>query len=132
MSVPQRLRISLHSPALKGLRARHPTDPRIVYLGTAAGVNKSADGGLTWQWPRNGFPPTSETEYTAPIGAMVMDPHDPKASSAGVGRPRFGDCRRGTIYRTTDGGDYSLAVNRGGQLRYHMATPTRDSAPSVR
>jgi hypothetical protein len=57
-----------------------PLDPNVIYLGCESGVYKSADRGGTWQWLRQGFPPKSRWDWTAPIGALTLDPRDPASS----------------------------------------------------
>ena len=94
--------------------APHPTDPNVIYLGTQAGVHKSTDGGETWQWLREGFPPPEVYSYTAPIGALALDPRHPETIYAGVGRPRSGDYGRGAVYRSADGGAHWQVANPGG------------------
>jgi photosystem II stability/assembly factor-like uncharacterized protein len=78
----------------------HPTDPRILYAGTAGGgVWKSNDGGAT-------FNPIFE-EHCQSIGAVAMDPNNPdKVIYVGTGETwtrnsvSVGD----GLYRSTDGG----------------------------
>ncbi len=78
----------------------HPTNPRIIYAGTAGGgVWKSNDGGAT-------FNPIFE-EYCQSIGAVAIDPSDPDNTVyVGTGEiwtrnsVSIGD----GLYKTTDGG----------------------------
>lgn len=95
----------------------HPVDPRIVYIGTEGGVHKSTDGGESWQWQRVGFPPPQLHSFSAPIGALAIDPQQPNTLFAGIGRPRWGKGGAGTIYKTTDGGaHWSIANPDGGGM----------------
>ena len=82
----------------------HPRDSRVIYIGTEGGVHKSNDGGESWQWQREGFPPPQRYKFSAPIGALASDPQQPDTLYAGIGRPRWNKDGAGTIYKTTDGG----------------------------
>ncbi|MDH7571848.1 MAG: hypothetical protein QHJ73_19885, partial [Armatimonadota bacterium] len=90
--------------------AFHPTDARILYAGCNGGVVKSTDGGDTWQLKRSGFPPRATFGQTAPISAVMVDPHRPNVVYAGVGHERdYGainpETLGGSIYRSEDGGE---------------------------
>jgi photosystem II stability/assembly factor-like uncharacterized protein len=93
-----------------------PLDPNVIYLGCESGVYKSADRGESWQWLRQGFPPKSRWEWTAPIGALVIDPQDPAVLYAGIGRPRWGQFGKGAVYKTVDAGAHWQQVNKRGSL----------------
>ena len=54
--------------------AVHPQNPEIILLGTQGGIFRTTNRGKTWQWVRNGFPPTQRYSYSAPIGAVCFDP----------------------------------------------------------
>ncbi len=82
-----------------------PSDNRIIYLATQGGVFKSVDAGAHWRLKRRGFPPPSEYHYSAPVGALVMDPTNPRVLYAGVGRPRRMSDGKGLIYKSTDGAE---------------------------
>lgn len=92
----------------------HPRDPKIIYIGTQGGIHKSLDGGLSWTTLRTGFPSIDKYKYTAPIGALAIDPQNPNVLYAGIGRPRWGDCGQGAIYRTDNAGEHWQLVNPGG------------------
>lgn len=96
--------------------APHPTNPNIIYLGCESGVYKSTDRGRTWNWLREGFPPKRRHSWSAPIGALVIDPKTPDTVYAGIGRPRRHAFGKGAIYRTTDGGRHWVKVNNVGSL----------------
>lgn len=77
----------------------HPTDSRIIYIGTAGGgVWKSSDGGVI-------FKPIFD-KYNQSIGAVAIDPKKPEVVWAGTGEVwtrnsvSYGD----GIYKTEDGG----------------------------
>ncbi|NOY81240.1 MAG: hypothetical protein GXP31_09575 [Kiritimatiellaeota bacterium] len=82
-----------------------PIKPAIIYLATQSGVFKSSDGGATWKLKRKGFPPASEYNFSAPVGALVLDPSDPRVLYAGIGRPRRCTAGRGQIYKSIDAGE---------------------------
>lgn len=100
--------------------AVHPKNPDIILLGTQGGIFRTTDKGKTWQWIRNGFPPTQRYSYSSPIGAICFDPQNPNIVYAGIGRPRLareggkGE-GQGAIYRSTDGGLTWQRID-GGQL----------------
>jgi photosystem II stability/assembly factor-like uncharacterized protein len=59
--------------------AIHPTNPQILYAGTAAGgVWKSSDGGQTWD-------PLWDTQETMAIGAIAVSVSSPNTIYAGTG-----------------------------------------------
>lgn len=78
----------------------HPTNPRIVYTGTAGGgVWKSNDAGTT-------FNPIFD-EYCQSIGAVTLDPNDPDNTIyVGTGEtwPRNSVSIGDGLYRSKDGG----------------------------
>jgi hypothetical protein len=78
----------------------HPTNPNIVYIGTAqGGVWKTIDGGLNWV-------PISDNEISLAIGALAMDQSNPQILYAGTGEGNFsGDSYYGNgILKTINGG----------------------------
>lgn len=80
--------------------AVHPTNPRIIYTGTAGGgVWKSNDAGTT-------FNPIFD-EYSQSIGAVAIDPNDPDNTIyVGTGEtwPRNSVSVGDGLYRSKDGG----------------------------
>ena len=94
----------------------HPVNPDIMYLGCESGVYKSTDHGRTWRWLRKGFPPLRRYLYSAPIGALVVDPRFPDTLYAGIGRPRGFKAGQGAVYRSTDGGESWTQTNVPGSL----------------
>lgn len=81
-----------------------PADPMTLLLGTESGVFRSGDGGLTWEWQREGFPPAERYSFSAPVSVVCFDPADPRVAYAGIGRPRWGSGGAGTVYRSEDEG----------------------------
>jgi len=80
----------------------HPTDPNLVYIGTAAGgVWKTTDGGETWT-------PIMDDANAIALGSLCFDPTDPTIIYAGTGEQVSGSA--GNIYlgcgllRSTDAG----------------------------
>jgi photosystem II stability/assembly factor-like uncharacterized protein len=94
-----------------------PLHPDVIYLGCESGVYKSTNRGGTWQWLREGFPPKNLYDWSAPIGALVIDPQNPAVLYAGIGRPRSQQFGRGAIYKTSDSGAHWKQVNVAGSLR---------------
>lgn len=92
----------------------HPRDRDTIYAGTEGGVHKSVDGGRTWACLRDGFPPPERHRFSAPVGALAVDPNRPDTLYAGIGRPRWGKDGAGTVYRTDDGGAHWRVANPGG------------------
>jgi hypothetical protein len=63
--------------------AVHPTNPDIVYVGTAqGGVYRSLDGGATWI-------PIFDQAATLAIGALALAPSDPTILYVGTGEPNL-------------------------------------------
>ncbi|MEM7660150.1 MAG: hypothetical protein AAF399_28835, partial [Bacteroidota bacterium] len=78
----------------------HPTNPNIIYTGSAAGgVHKTTDGGQFWT------PIFDDFAYLS-IGAITLDPSDPNTIYVGTGDPNIsgypfiGD----GVYKSTDAG----------------------------
>ncbi|MBI4886233.1 MAG: hypothetical protein HY824_04005 [Acidobacteria bacterium] len=94
----------------------HPADPAVVFAGGTSGVYKSVDRGRSWRWLRSGFPAVNRFSWSAPVGALAMDPADPDVLYAGIGTPRQGIGKQGAIYRSADGGDTWAIVNAPGSL----------------
>lgn len=102
----------LHDYFLEAI-ALHPRDRQIIILGTESGIHRSSDGGRSWQWVRQGFPPLAGHRFSAPIGAVAFDPQRPEVVYAGVGRPRWGKDGAGAIYRSDDTGRTWRLVSAG-------------------
>lgn len=92
---------------LRGLLI-HPTQPQIMWVGTAGGgVWKSTNAGGTWQ-------PMNSVLSLLAIGCMTMDPTDPDRLYVGTGEGGFFDTEAGStnlaamlgagIFVSTDGG----------------------------
>jgi len=96
--------------------AEHPANPKILYAGCKGGVYKSLDGGLTWRWLREGFPPIQEHAYSAMVSKIVLDPQDPEVVYAAVGQPREERGGQGAIYKSENGGATWRQIVRKGQL----------------
>ena len=89
------------SGRVSALTAVHEGDRLTVYIGAASGgVWKSANGGTTYK-------PVFDKETSQSIGAIAVDPTNPKTVWVGTGEPwtrnsvSIGD----GIYKTTDGGE---------------------------
>jgi photosystem II stability/assembly factor-like uncharacterized protein len=79
-------------------------------------VYKSVDRGKSWQWLRQGFPAKNQYDWSAPIGALAIDPRNPAVLYAGIGRPRQQQFGKGAVYKTVDSGGYWQQVNAAGSL----------------
>ena len=63
--------------------AVHPTNPDIVYVGTAqGGVYRSTNGGTTWT-------PLLDNAQSLAIGALALSPSSPEILYVGTGEPNF-------------------------------------------
>ena len=61
--------------------AQHPTDPNVLYAGSAqGGLFKTTDRGETWQ-------PVGRPQDAFPIGALAIAPSDPNIIYVGTGEP---------------------------------------------
>ncbi len=96
--------------------AEHPADPKTLYAGCKGGVYKSVDGGLTWRWLREGFPPIQDYAYSAMVSKVVVDPRAPETVYAAIGQPREGRGGQGAIYKSENGGASWRQLVRPGQL----------------
>lgn len=100
------------SPNADGGRVKavavHPTDPGIIFVGSASGgVWRSTNGGATWS-PRTDFQCSLNT------GAIAIDPVDPTIVYVGTGEPPASNgCG---LLRSFDGGDSWAEINGGGVL----------------
>jgi hypothetical protein len=87
----------------------HPTDAKVAWAGTMSGPCRSTDGGRTWQLKREGFPPTSDGMYSAPIEKVLFDPADANHLLAfGGSNRRYGSPGNplwGVIWESRDGGE---------------------------
>jgi photosystem II stability/assembly factor-like uncharacterized protein len=109
-------RPAINSETITGLRARsigpavtsgrvmtlavHPTNPGIIYVGTASGnLWKSVSGGASWQ-------PIFDREGSYSIGWVTLDPKNPNVVWVGTGERNsqrsvaYGD----GVYKSEDGG----------------------------
>ena len=96
--------------------AEHPVDPKILYAGLKGGVYKSVDGGLTWRWLREGFPPPEEYAFAVMVSKIVLDLLNPETVYAAIGQPREGRGGQGAIYKSENGGASWRQIVQKGQL----------------
>lgn len=81
--------------------AVHPSDPNIVYLGSAGGgVWKTTDGGKNWA-------PLTDDQASLAIGSITLDPSDPNMIYAGTGETNACEtCYAGAgILKSSDAGN---------------------------
>jgi len=89
----------------------HPTNPKVVWVGSLAGPYESTDGGRTWMPKRNGFPPIDpKARFSAPIQKICYDPNNGRTLLAFGGNHRRmskGDSatRFGAVWKSVDGGE---------------------------
>lgn len=100
------------SPLNDGGRIRataiHPTDPRILFAGSASGgVWRSTNAGSSWT-------PLTDNACSLANGAIAIDPIDPRIVYVGTGE---GYSSNGCgLLRSVDGGDSWTEINGGGVL----------------
>lgn len=100
------------SPNVDGGRIKaiaiHPTNPSIVYAGSASGgVWRSTNGGATWS-------PRTDAQCSLNTGAIAIDPVDPTIVYVGTGEPPASNgCG---LLRSFDGGDTWTEINGAGVL----------------
>ena len=109
----------------------HPTNPKIIYAGAAAGgVWKSMDGGVTWTNVFNG---------SASIGSLILSPANPEIVYVGTGEGNPGGIAiypGNGIWRSTNGGQSwtNLGLTNTGQigkLAIHPTSPNRIFAATL-
>jgi photosystem II stability/assembly factor-like uncharacterized protein len=88
----------------------HPTDSRIIYLGTAGGgvwktSNADLTPGSTWTWTpiTDGIAPASASGNIA-VGSLAMSPADPETLYLALGDPGGGSGGARGFFITRDGG----------------------------
>lgn len=88
--------------------AIHPTNPSILFAGSASGgVWRSTNGGATWS-------PRTDTQCSLNTGAIALDPVDPTIVYVGTGEPPASNgCG---LLRSFDGGDTWSEINGAGVL----------------
>ena len=100
------------SPNADGGRIRaiaiHPTNPSIVYAGSASGgVWRTNNGGATWT-------PLTDTQCSLTTGSIAVDPVNPSIVYVGTGEPtQSNGCG---LLRSFDGGTSWTEINGGGVL----------------
>jgi hypothetical protein len=61
--------------------AVHPTNPNLIYVGTAqGGIYRTSDGGVNWT-------PIFDSAMSLAIGALALAPSDPEILYVGTGEP---------------------------------------------
>ncbi len=107
----------------------HPTDGGVVYAGTYNGVNRSLDGGETWEQWDKGWP---EQQWVFSVDFDANDPNIMYACSKngeneGQGTEEFG----GTVMKSTDGGLNWFPITNGldcSQEFYKIIVDRHDSS----
>ncbi len=100
------------SPNADGGRVKviavHPTNPSIIFAGSASGgVWRSTNGGATWS-------PRTDLQCSLNTGAIAIDPVDPTIVYVGTGEPPASNgCG---LLRSFDGGDSWTEINGDGVL----------------
>ncbi len=108
------------SPNADGGRIRaiaiHPTNPSIVYAGSASGgVWRTTTGGATWN-------PITDTQCSLNTGSIAIDPVNPNIIYVGTGEPtQSNGCG---LLRSFDGGTSWAEINGSGVLAPVNGTQT--------
>jgi hypothetical protein len=108
------------SPNPDGGRIRavaiHPTNPNIVYAGSASGgVWRTVNGGATWT-------PLTDAQCSLNTGSIAIDPVDPRIIYVGTGEPtQSAGCG---LLRSFDSGNSWTEINGGGVLAPTNGTQT--------
>jgi photosystem II stability/assembly factor-like uncharacterized protein len=92
------------------------TNDRTVVAATPGGVYKTTNACAAWEWKRDGFPPASQWEYTAPVAAIAQDPFNPRLFYAGIGRTdNWGGTHwgNGSLYKSTNACERWFMANHG-------------------
>ena len=86
----------------------HPTDPNVIWIGSASGPYLSTDKGIHWQSKRVGMPEPSAGKYTSIIEKIVFDPANPQRLLAFGGTSRnWNECDTfGWIWESLDNGEH--------------------------
>lgn len=92
--------------------AYHPDDPDILFAGTYNGLNRSLDGGRTWEMWDEGWP---DEQWTFSIDfdpgdATVMYAAAKNGENEGKGQPGF---FMGSVMKSTDGGEHWFEIMNG-------------------
>lgn len=102
----------------------HPTDSRIIYLGTAGGgvwktSNADLSPGSTWTWTpiTDGIAPASASGNIA-VGSLAMSPADPETLYLALGDPGGGSGSARGFFITHDGGATWSAGGDPGQTGF--------------
>ncbi|MEM8557475.1 MAG: T9SS type A sorting domain-containing protein [Bacteroidota bacterium] len=102
-----------------------PTNPDVIYAESQFGfLGKSIDGGITFEFARNGIDESEPTNWSTPV---VMDPSDPETLYYGTNR----------VYRTTDGAAFwepispDLTTSAAGRLSVVTAISVSPLDPDV-
>ncbi len=66
----------------------HPTDPKVVWMGTCMGPFKSMDGGRNWVSKRAGMPGVKAGGYSVIVEKILFDPDQPRRLLAFGGSSR--------------------------------------------
>src|SRR2546421_4107475 len=145
-TAPQRASVKVDSATISGLGARNigsaamsgriaalaavHEGPRLtVYVGAASGgVWKSVNGGTT-------FKPVFDKQAVQSIGAITIDPKNPKVIWVGTGEAwtRTSASFGGGVYRSTDGGDSwtNLGLKESERIARILVDPTESNTVYV-
>jgi lysophospholipase L1-like esterase len=84
----------------------HPSDPKVVWVGSASGPYVSSDAGTNWQLRRKGMPAVRGDRYSAIVEKVVFDPSTPGRLLAfgGTSRRWAESDTFGWVWESTDDG----------------------------
>lgn len=87
----------------------HPTDPKIVWIGSMSGPYKSTDAGVNWTSKRKGMGAFAGYSYSTPVQIILFDPnHSQRLIAVGGSHRRWsspGSPAWGAVWESKDGGE---------------------------
>lgn len=109
-----------------------PGSPSIAYVGTAAGISKTTNGGIRWEAASNGLD-------SLEINSLAIDPLSPSILYAGTNAPTSpgSDKSAGGVYKSVDGGltwrksSTGLTENAFGYLSASLVTVAPSSPATI-
>lgn len=87
----------------------HPTKPQVVWVASMSGPLVSLNGGVKWEWRRQGMGPAERSRFSSPIEKILFDPNNTERLIAVGGSSRDWNRGRhqatmGRVWESNDGG----------------------------